>query len=223
MVLVDGLEIGEFEGMVCLRAGNSAGKLVFQAVIPANVAARAIDSLKQAALHAEEDYWRVLADHQREGITDDEFTQSLEKWVLSRDWDQLLKRVPRGLEIGDQLALATGWGHVVMIAPPVFIDREVVALLCPLQIHRLMPSLKSAEARAAANAEGLTEQWSTEQGRAVALWRAQMFLQSLPWSTNHEGFPPPTQAEAEDSMKRQYTNFLAREPYQLPDENRLPE
>ncbi len=205
LVVVDGCEVGQIDGMLTMRVGPESRPAVCIAV-PAERAAVLVQHLRLAVLDAEETYWQTVPALLRDVAPGDVATSTatLRAWVLEQDWITAVDNCPAE---EDETFLLSFAGHVGLAIAPPFIDRPTVAIFDPTQLRRLAPSLQSTTAAAAANVQ------PEVSPRTVTAVRE--FLVAQPWPP--PGHLGPTSDEARAVMRRQHTQFLARNPYLRPE------
>jgi hypothetical protein len=215
VVVVDLCEVSAFNGMVTLRGGNLARPPACVALPPSPDLA---DLLRRSSLDAEETYWQVLPDVVK-GVApgdSDATVAAMETWLSARDWQGLIRRIPRSERAPG--AIVTSWGYVGLSAAPPYASDPVLAIFDPMQLRRLAPSLQGALATAAARPPAPPAR-SWPQAAAAAV----RDLAARPWPpAPPPGYREPTTSEAAAAMRAWYRDYLAREPYARPASQDLP-
>lgn len=216
-VVVEMMEVGHRDGMVTMRMGLEDDEPVRLAV-PARQAASLLEGLRAMRLDAEETYWTQIAPgdvaKQRQGVPFPVVLAERRDMLLRSDWGSVLAATPDG---GRGLFLVTFAGHVGLCAEPPHVDGWVLAIIDPLQLHRMDQSLNAA--LAAARAE---EQMLADQPILARIRYVHRCLEALRWPYAPPGYANPTREQAEAEMNGRYRDFLARTPYQRPAEHDLP-
>jgi hypothetical protein len=214
IIVADGLEIGQHQGMVTLRTGRHVpGAAPIRAVVPGPLFQALLQTLRTAAVDAEEEYWELTIPRVRQlGENPDPLVVAahLEKWLLAEDWQGALRAMPATAP-GQPFAITLA-GHVGLALSPPCTPTPVLIILDPVQLHRVDDGLRSALAAAladpAARAEMLGQRFAD----------VHRFLARQPWPRN---VTSPTHAEAEASMLQHRKEFLGREPFIRPAQNNL--
>ncbi|WUH98400.1 hypothetical protein OHR68_33620 [Spirillospora sp. NBC_00431] len=214
-VVVDQLEIGQCAGMLTMRMGRDEEQPV-RLVIPAAHATSMVRGLGEARLDAEETYWKQIAPWIRaRRLHRDEPTSAvrvrLQAMLLEQNWDTVIAAVPGG---GRGLFLITHAGHVGLCAEPPHTSERVLAIIDPVQLHRLSGSLRDALAQARADDRKLAHRPVRSR-----LTQVRRYLESEPWPSPPPGYFAPTPQQAETEMTRRYREFLTRTPYHRPPEH----
>lgn len=216
-VVVETMEVGHREGMVTMRMGLEDDEPVRLAV-PARQAGSLLEGLRATRLDAEETYWTQIAPgdvaKQRQGMPFPVVLAERRDMLLRSDWGSVLAATPDG---GRGLFLVTFAGHVGLCAEPPHAGGWVLAIIDPLQLHRMDQSLNAALAAALAE-----EQLLAHQPLLARIRYVHRCLEALPWPHVPPRYADPTQEQAEAEMSGRYRDFLARAPYQRPAEHDLP-
>ncbi len=203
--------------MVTVRMGPEDGEPVRLAV-PARQAGSLLEGLRAMRLDAEETYWTQIAPgevaKQRQGVPFPVVLAERRDMLLRSDWDKVLAATPDG---GRGLFLVTFAGHVGLCAEPPHAAGWVLAIIDPLQLHRMDQSFNAALAGALAEEQRLTHQPVLARIRYV-----HRCLEARPWPYAPPGYADPTPEQAEAEVSGRYRDFLARAPYRRPLEHDLP-
>lgn len=214
ITVVDGLEIGQKDGMVTLRTGHQQpGVVPVRFAMPANMFEAVVPPLLTAAQDAEDQYWRIigpLVDQVPDPSDPAVVVAHTEAWLLKQDWESALNSVPGG---GPAPFVLSHAGHVGLAIDPPFTAEPLLFVFDPTQLRRVAPTFKSAVAQG--HRTPPTAPWSLTQ----SLNDVHRFLAARPWPVPAWVGPTPQEAEAE--MRRQYVRFLGRSPFIRPAENNL--
>ncbi|WP_327303891.1 hypothetical protein OG730_09910 [Streptomyces sp. NBC_01298] len=192
----DVLEIRMDFGMVCLRSRDRRGGVACIA-IPAEMHADVHRTLHQAAVEAEEDFWKLSAKH----FGSEDRYPGYEAWLLDQEWPALAARVPDPSEV----FMITHSGHVGLFVDPPYAPRKTCLVLSPAQLHRTRPGRAQAGMQAMMQA-GDPEVRSLGQRRAAL---AIGMMRTAPWPGGGVGVPEPEHAKR--LMEGLYEGFLRRD------------
>ncbi|MFD5549314.1 hypothetical protein ACFWJQ_21630 [Streptomyces goshikiensis] len=202
VVVSDVLEIRMDFGMVCLRSRDRRGGVACIA-IPAEMHADVHRTLHQAAMEAEEDFWRLSAKH----FSSEDRYPAYEAWLLDQGWLALAARVPDPSGV----FMITHSGHVGLFADPPYAPRKTCLVLSPAQLHRTRAGRAQAGMQAMIQA-GDPEVRSLGQRRAELAIR---MMRTTPWPGGGVGVPEPQHARR--VMEGLYEGFLRRDVREVRD------
>lgn len=157
-------------------------------VVPARPAASLVEHLREARLDAEEIYWKQIVPRevaqQRQGVPFAAVLAERNALLLEQDWERVITATPGG---GRGMFLITFAGHVGLCAEPPYTGERVLAIIDPVQLHRLSATLDAALAQALAEDRTLSRQPVQARLRQV-----RRFLDAQPWPYRPDGYNDPT-------------------------------
>lgn len=216
-LVVNSLEVGAAYGCLTLRsAGYDPASRPQCLAIPHETLPGVFDNLTQALAHAEEDYWNELR-RARAATKDDPdpeaVPRSMERVLKRQGWQGVLNHAGPLPTDSPTLLLLTHAGHVALYATPPLCRAALFAVYDPLQLLRQLPAIQRAAAGAREQHQRLP---------AAPVWQrlqwALDYLEGSAWDLG--GYVPPTRGQAVRSMDEQWTSFLARAPYLLPEDRK---
>ncbi|WP_043687396.1 hypothetical protein [Streptomyces xylophagus] len=213
--VADITEIGQVHGVLTLRIGVD-NRPPLPLALPAELLDQVLPHLREASLHAEEEYWDLVnwfGATQADPADPTAFAHALRTWLLNQDWAATLAAVdPAG---NQPLFVVSNFAHVGLAATPPFTPHPALAIIDPMQLRRVESSLTTAHHQARTE---LARPGAPHPFERAA--RALHFLAEQPWPAGR--VPQPTRAQADAHTQQRRREFLARAPYLLTDEHTPP-